>query len=124
SANNTLRKAQYERHFKKWGFQRYTRRENWEAIALKVTKRKRDNKESEVRIDGEVVCVKKLRKELSRYAPTPKTPEGIYVCTPPSLHVNTCLSYNLPWFRFLAMFESKGSYTTGLNYLYIGLTLY
>ncbi|KAF2181591.1 hypothetical protein K469DRAFT_588973 [Zopfia rhizophila CBS 207.26] len=60
-------KAQYERRFKKWGFQKNKKKDVWEAIALKVTKRKRDNKESEVRIDGAVVSVKKLRKELSRY---------------------------------------------------------
>jgi hypothetical protein len=66
-ANNTSRKAQYERHFKKWGFQKNKKRDVWEAIALKVTKRKRENKKSEVKIDGEVVPVKKLKKELSRY---------------------------------------------------------
>ncbi|RYP39320.1 hypothetical protein DL768_010726 [Monosporascus sp. mg162] len=48
-------KAQYERRFKKWGFQKNKKKENWEAVALKVTKRKRDNKESEVKIGGEVV---------------------------------------------------------------------
>ncbi|KAF2180743.1 hypothetical protein K469DRAFT_269993 [Zopfia rhizophila CBS 207.26] len=89
-------KAQYERRFKKWRFQKNKKKDVWEAIALKVAKRKRDNKESEVRNGDEVVPVKKLRKELSRYgyeaafphefqAPTPRTPEGIYVCTPPTL---------------------------------------
>ncbi|KAI1357142.1 Clr5 domain-containing protein, partial [Xylaria arbuscula] len=112
-------KAQYERRFKKWGFRKNKTKEDWEAIALKVTKRKRDNKESEVRIGGEVVLVKKLRKELSRYgyeaafphkfqASTPETPEGFHVCTPPFFQATTCLR-NLPWFQFLAMIESEVS---------------
>jgi hypothetical protein len=67
SANNTSRKAQYERQFKKWGFQKNKKHDIWEAIAIKVTKRKRVNKESEVRIGGDVVSVKKLKRELSRY---------------------------------------------------------
>lgn len=37
------------------------------VIAHKDAKRKRDGKETEVRISGEVVSVKKLRKEASRY---------------------------------------------------------
>ena len=56
-------------------------------------------------------------------APTPKTPAGIRACTPSSLHANT-YSYNLPWFQFPVIVESKRSYITGLNYPYIRLTLH
>ncbi|KAF2726864.1 hypothetical protein EJ04DRAFT_570892 [Polyplosphaeria fusca] len=60
-------KAQYEKHFKKWGFRKNKRRDDWEATAAKVAKRKRDGKESELWIGDERVPVKKLRKEISRY---------------------------------------------------------
>jgi len=63
----TSRKAQYERHFKKWEFQKNKKKDIWEAVALKDTKRKRNGKESEVWIDNERVPKKKLKKELSRY---------------------------------------------------------
>jgi hypothetical protein len=43
-------------------------------------------------------------------APSPKTPEGLYICTPPALQVDTSLLYNLPWFRFLDTIESKSPY--------------
>ena len=55
--------------------------EDWKAIALKVTKRKRDNKESEVWIDDEVVSAKKLRKEVSRYGYGAAFPQGNH-CPP------------------------------------------
>ncbi|OCK75502.1 hypothetical protein K432DRAFT_465903 [Lepidopterella palustris CBS 459.81] len=60
-------KAQYERRLKKWGFQKYKKKDIWEAIAIKVTKRKRDGEESKVKIGDEVIPMKKLKKELSRY---------------------------------------------------------
>ena len=52
--------------------------EDWEAITLKVTKRKRDDKESVVWIDDEVVPEKKLRKEVSRYGYKASFPQGNY----------------------------------------------
>lgn len=55
--------------------------EDWEAIALKVTKRKRDDKESVVWIDDEVVSEKKLRKEVSRYSYKASFPQGNH-CPP------------------------------------------
>jgi hypothetical protein len=53
----------------------------WETVALKVTKRKRAKKESEVWIGRDVVPLKKLRKEISRYgynAAFPLGYEGYY----------------------------------------------
>jgi hypothetical protein len=50
-----------------WELRKNKKRVAWEVIARKVTKRKRDNKDSEVTIDGEVVPLKKLSKEVSRY---------------------------------------------------------
>ncbi|OCK86900.1 uncharacterized protein K441DRAFT_597217, partial [Cenococcum geophilum 1.58] len=43
------------------------KRNIWEGITLKVAKRKRYSKESEVWIGRDIVPVKKLRKELWRY---------------------------------------------------------
>ncbi|OCK98570.1 uncharacterized protein K441DRAFT_486574, partial [Cenococcum geophilum 1.58] len=44
-------KAQYEKHFKLWGSRKNKTKDVWETIALKVTKRKRENRESEIIID-------------------------------------------------------------------------
>ena len=42
--------------------------EDWKAIILKVIKKKKDNKESEVWINNKVVFTKKLKKEVLRYS--------------------------------------------------------
>ena len=55
--------------------------EDWEAITLKVTKRKRDDKESVVWINDEAVSEKKLRKEVSRYGYKASLPQGNH-CPP------------------------------------------
>jgi hypothetical protein len=75
-ANNYLRKAKYERHFRNWGFRKNKKRDVWEDIATKVTKRKRHERESEVWIGGGRVPAKKLRKELSRYGYDAAFPHG------------------------------------------------
>ncbi|KAH6718728.1 ankyrin repeat-containing domain protein [Leptodontidium sp. MPI-SDFR-AT-0119] len=120
-------KAQYERRFKKWKFQKNKTKDVWEAVAREVTKRKRDSKDSEVRIGGEVVPVKKLKKELSRYgyeaafphgfqAPTPKTPEdlSLVVYTPPSHNLEYKWPSNLPWLRFEQKY-SQSIYVSNFN---------
>lgn len=127
SANSTSRKAQYERRFKKWGFQRNKKSADWKIIAFKVTKRKREMKETEVRIDGDIIPTKKL-KELSRYgyeiafphhfqgdrypsAPSPKTPEGVLVCTPPAPPDLSYMHIEPPWLKFHHTLESLGKIT-------------
>jgi hypothetical protein len=67
AADETSRKAQYEKCFKKWGFHKNKKRDVWEANVPKVVRSKRENKDSEVIISNVVVPMKKLRKELSRY---------------------------------------------------------
>ena len=62
-----LRKAQYEKHFKLWGFRKNKTKDVWETIALKVTKRKRENRESEIIIGNKVIPTKKVKKEISRH---------------------------------------------------------
>lgn len=69
------RKAQYELHFKKWKFQKNMPRDDWEVIARKIGKRKRENKKSEVYINGHLIAPKKVRKAVSRYSFTQGTTE-------------------------------------------------
>jgi hypothetical protein len=134
----SLRKAQFERHFKQWGFKKYKKKEIWEATARHMNKRKRDEKETEVWIGCERIPAKKLKKELARHgydvafsygfqgndlledplavhmyahafaASAPETPEGLYICTPPTWQGDTALLHDLPWFQFLGTIESNG----------------
>jgi hypothetical protein len=60
------RKAQYEKKFKEWGFQKNRTKDDWKAVSQKVGLRKRTAKESNVYIDGELMPRKKLQKEISR----------------------------------------------------------
>jgi hypothetical protein len=62
-----LRKAQFERHFRQWGFQKYKKRDIWVAVASRRAKRKREQKETEVWMGHERIPKKKLKKELARY---------------------------------------------------------
>ncbi|EMD62800.1 hypothetical protein COCSADRAFT_161359 [Bipolaris sorokiniana ND90Pr] len=75
-------------------------------------------KETEVWDGHDRIPEKNLKKELARYgydvafpygcqAPTPKTPEGLYICTPAALQDDTTLLYDLPWFQFLDTIESR-----------------
>jgi hypothetical protein len=61
-----LRKAQFERHFKQWGLQKYKKRDIWVAVASRRAKRKREQKETELWIGHERIPEKKLKKELAR----------------------------------------------------------
>jgi Clr5 domain len=62
----TLRKSQYERHFKEWRFRKHLKKEEWAAVEHRLLKRKRARKESVVYVDGILLPPKKLRKEISR----------------------------------------------------------
>ncbi|OJJ01298.1 hypothetical protein ASPVEDRAFT_82823 [Aspergillus versicolor CBS 583.65] len=120
-------KSQYETQFKKWGLrkkQTVPRNANWDFIARRVEKRKRlHGKESEVVIDEETIPREKVRKlqygktfvstaaRFSGYgAPSPKTPEGVVVRTPPSIArlagqawsggLSLAWSPSLPWLQF------------------------
>ncbi|OJZ86471.1 hypothetical protein ASPFODRAFT_187749 [Aspergillus luchuensis CBS 106.47] len=102
-------KASYTRQLNKWGFRKHSESRNDEWILKRVAKRKRSGKESEVFIDGIQLHPKKITKAkygkgfvstISQYAPSPKTPEGYLVITPPA--TGMCLSWDrsLPWLRF------------------------
>jgi hypothetical protein len=63
-------KAQYELHFKKWGFRKNRTKDEWRAVDQKIEKRKREHKESEVYIDGILIESKKVKKSTLRYGST------------------------------------------------------
>jgi hypothetical protein len=62
-----LRKAQFELHFRNWGFRKNQTKEMWAATASCVAKRKRDGKETEVWKGCERISTKRSKKELARY---------------------------------------------------------
>lgn len=66
--NIIVRRSQYVRQFKKWGLSKNAKRQQYEFVAQRLKKRKRDGKEdSDVYINGALVDHKKLKKELSRH---------------------------------------------------------
>jgi hypothetical protein len=65
------RKAQYEKQFKDWGFQKNRINQDWKDIDQKIGARKRMAKESNIYLDGQLVPTKKLQKEISRQAYMP-----------------------------------------------------
>lgn len=67
-SNYHTSKAQYIRQFKKWGFEKNLKSEQWKGIAGMVRKRKSQGKDSQVSIKNRQIPHKKLCKEMSRYA--------------------------------------------------------
>ncbi|KFX92770.1 hypothetical protein O988_07131 [Pseudogymnoascus sp. VKM F-3808] len=86
-------KSQYIRKLQQWNFKKNSKNETWKFVARRLEKRKLEGKESETRINGELIATKKLRHEISRYAtvsyhqelnaaPSPATPGGVDIRTP------------------------------------------
>ncbi|KAF2490660.1 hypothetical protein BU16DRAFT_543960 [Lophium mytilinum] len=92
----TPSKGQYERQLKKWQFKKNSKADVWKAVTYKTEKRKREGKESDVYMEGELVPREKVRKATARphsymstierlqAAPSPRTPPGVTICTPQS----------------------------------------
>ncbi|KAK5996208.1 putative ankyrin repeat protein [Cladobotryum mycophilum] len=106
-------KSQYEKKLKEWGIRkRRMGKVEWTFLSQRIGKRKRDQgKDSEVYIDGDLYPPAKVRKETARQgfittiekynAPSPKTPQGIVVCTPPALFEHFYQrDEQIPWLRF------------------------
>ncbi|KAH8591385.1 ankyrin repeat-containing domain protein [Bisporella sp. PMI_857] len=108
-------KYQYESQFKKWDIRKYRTAQEWRIVSQKVTKRKREQKETEVILNGISINSKKLRKEILRHRPSliqsktsqeeqsPSTPEGFIIRTPPPVVIATsplstefCRSHHQP----------------------------
>ncbi|RDL41644.1 uncharacterized protein BP5553_01623 [Venustampulla echinocandica] len=127
-------KAQYERQFKKWGFQKYRTKEDWKTMNQKIELRKRNATESNIYCDGELMSNKKLRKEISRQGymtsteqfiraqePPPQTPPGFDIRTPTAQPLFRLVFENLPILQFQAKIQplskSIRSFDTGLSAL-------
>ncbi|KAG9237441.1 ankyrin repeat-containing domain protein [Amylocarpus encephaloides] len=87
-------KNQFERKFKEWGFRKNFTKEELKAVLSKKHKRDREDKASQVSMNGMVIPEKRIRKEESRFTISEvqeidsalnfPLPEGIVVATPPS----------------------------------------
>ena len=64
------RNSQYERKFKQWKFRKHCKKKDWVTISQVISKRRREGKESEVLMDGALLPLKKVRKEINRNEPT------------------------------------------------------
>jgi len=111
-------KAQLEYKLKKWDFRKHLRQEDWRSIDYKITKRKREGKESHVIFSGAIMNPEKVKKEINRHrevsifnrlrtsqclslkpvplqlrnvtASSPRTPEDLQISTPVDLPVESC----------------------------------
>ncbi|KAI9927581.1 hypothetical protein AWENTII_006411 [Aspergillus wentii] len=111
---------QFEEHFKKWGFRKNFRAEEWKAIQHHILKRKNAGRpDSDVYDNGLLVPKKKVQKGTYRNGtistverftkcPSPKLPAGVVVCTPPASVVQWPKTGNLPWVSFHTMLVSRG----------------
>ncbi|RAH55457.1 ankyrin [Aspergillus piperis CBS 112811] len=115
------RKSQYEKYFKRWNLRKNHSLTSAEGkfIGRRIDKRKREHqKESEVYVDGVQYPPSKLKK--SRYnttfvstvdnlpnAPSPRTPEGIVVCTPATPGMRLIWKHSLPWLQFSKLLEPR-----------------
>lgn len=93
SHNFEATNSQYERKFKQWKFRKHCKKKDWVTINRVISERKREGKESEVLMDGALLPLKKVQREINRNkptysletysgAPTPKVPEGFMIRTP------------------------------------------
>ncbi|KAI5797560.1 hypothetical protein EDC01DRAFT_628948 [Geopyxis carbonaria] len=104
-------KSQYQTQFNSWGlvFRKNMTRDDWNAIAYKIRKRNQNNRQSVVLRQGKRIA--NIQKEIARNviqtaldfpqfnAPSPKTPEGMSICSPSN---PACLEIDiesLPWIQ-------------------------
>ena len=63
-----IREHQYSRQFKKWGFKKNRKENEWMFVASRGEKRKRDGKDfGPVWMHGQLIPEHKVRKEISRH---------------------------------------------------------
>ncbi|CAG8932834.1 unnamed protein product [Penicillium salamii] len=108
-------RAQYSRKFKEWGLRKQSQPRDDQWIARRVAKRKReDNKESEVFVDGVQIHPAKISRssyrkgfltEYSRRGPSPGTPEGYVVATPTSPGIHVLWRVPLPWVQLMRFIQ-------------------
>ncbi|KAI9834920.1 MAG: hypothetical protein M1819_002643 [Sarea resinae] len=110
---------QYSTHLKDWDLKKYNTGETWRFVGHRVQKRKLEGKESDVYNHGQLISEKKVKKEVSRHmlptlasanaqAPSPRTPEGILICSPiPYPSIMAIENSNLPFFHVCDQIEQK-----------------
>jgi len=86
---NLRRKSQYELQFKKWQFRKNRTAEEWKIVAHKLTERKKEHKDSEVVLNGNLINPKKLRKETLRYGSLSAAIEIL----PPGRQLYICVNF-------------------------------
>ncbi|KAI0839566.1 ankyrin repeat-containing domain protein [Hypoxylon sp. FL0890] len=114
-------KNQLENQLKKWNIRRKLLKGQskaaWQCVGHRITKRKKQGKESKVVIDGKVYDARDVAKEVGRNQPSilekfkqgpasPKSPEGmmISVCSPYPFESELSWPKELPWFKFQLTF--------------------
>ncbi|OBT56680.1 hypothetical protein VE04_03557 [Pseudogymnoascus sp. 24MN13] len=106
-------KAQYEKQLKDWGFKKNRTKRDWEIMGRKIQLRKRTGKESDVYLDGKLMPLEKLRKEIARQAyvttvernrlafeAPPQIPPGFDIRTPLAQPFFRLAFENLPVLQF------------------------
>ncbi|KAH7136285.1 ankyrin repeat-containing domain protein [Dactylonectria macrodidyma] len=107
---------QYVRKLGDWKVKKYSNKQAWEQAYLQVHKRKREDKTSEIVMNGKVIKSKRMKRELTRYSlpwskhgsllndPSQEQPNAIpgdlVVRTPPSNQSPSITFNSLPWFLF------------------------
>ncbi|GAW27367.1 putative ankyrin repeat-containing domain protein [Rosellinia necatrix] len=106
---------QIEHKLKTWNFRKYVDKKTWISIDHRITKRKRDGKESEVIFYGRRMKTKTVAKETDRHgdrstlarlglrrnpSPPPLADCHVAVCTPQPLQMEFEWPPSLPWLRF------------------------
>ncbi|KFY43351.1 hypothetical protein V494_02026 [Pseudogymnoascus sp. VKM F-4513 (FW-928)] len=111
-------KSQYIRKLQQWNFKKNSTNETWKFVARRLEKRKLEGKDSETRINGDLVATKKLKHEISRYAtfsyqqelnaaPSPATPGGVDIRTPRDETAGLVEYSHIPWYDFERSVESQ-----------------
>ncbi|KAF4962489.1 hypothetical protein FSARC_9442 [Fusarium sarcochroum] len=95
--NFVASKAQYIRKLHCWKMKKYSSQYEWEHIKRVIGERKNDGKETKIIIRGQIVPVKKLKKELGRHAYDRYGPPALTPPTPADILVR---GYTIPWIQF------------------------
>ncbi|KAF4948342.1 hypothetical protein FSARC_13768 [Fusarium sarcochroum] len=114
-----ITKAQLEYKLKKWGFSKNLNKSTWQYIDRKITKRKREGKDTDVIHSGKRLGPSTINKAINRHRETaifaqaaqvrspPASPTNPYltVCAPPHIRMEFDeWPASLPWMQFRGTF--------------------
>ncbi|KAI0127455.1 ankyrin repeat-containing domain protein [Xylariales sp. AK1849] len=127
--NIHVSKSQVEYKLKQWKFRRLMDKKAWNFVRHRISKRKRDGKESEVILSGIRLRPETIHKETLRNRPLPRfgkthqspSPEppselSLTVCSPPPLTMKFDWPRNLPWIHFQTQAHETLSIPSLLKY--------